>query len=77
MSEISEYMRDCAIERMPKDSGWHVVRTSNDREILANESGSSLTFEEAYDIQFSEYNRGYDAAIAHIKSLIDREQDLA
>lgn len=70
-NEYKDWRRDEVLEHLPK--GWQVVEDVNHNETLRTDKGSILTFEEAYAIQFSEYNRGYDTALQHIKNKIDEE----
>lgn len=71
-NEYKDWLREEVLEHLPGKK-WHVVRTTIGDEILKSEDGSTLTFTEAKAIQEAEYNRGYDAALVHMRSLIDRE----
>lgn len=70
-NEYKDWRRDEVLEHLPE--GWQVVVDINGNETLRTEKGSVLTFEEAYEIQFAEYNRGYDSALRHIQGICNEE----
>ena len=70
-NEYKDWRRDQVLENLP--DGWKVIADINGNETLRTDNGSVLTFEEAYDIQFKEYNRGYDTAMKHVISVCSRE----
>lgn len=70
-NEYKDWLRDEVIEHLP--GGWKVVPDVTGREFLKTENGSTLTISDARALQEAEYNRGYDAALLHIRSLINRE----
>ena len=70
-NEYKDWRREEVLERLPK--GWNVVTDMLGNEVLRTESGSILTFQEAYEIQFKEYNRGYDSALNHIIGVCQKE----
>lgn len=70
-NEYKDWLRDEVIEHLP--GGWKVIPDATGREFLKTENGSTLTISDARVLQEAEYNRGYDAALQHIKSLINRE----
>lgn len=70
-NEYKDWRREEVLEHLPK--GWNVVTDMLGNEVLRTENGSTLTFQEAYEIQFKEYNRGYDSALNHIISVCQKE----
>lgn len=70
-NENKDWRRDQVLDHLPQ--GWQIVEDVNHNETLRTEKGSVLTFEEAYEIQFKEYNRGYNAALNHIISICQKE----
>ena len=69
-NEYKDWLRDEVIEHLP--GGWEVF-VEDDVEKLKTANGSVLTISDARALQEAEYNRGYDAALSHIRNLINKE----
>lgn len=69
-NEYKDWIREEVIEHLP--GGWEVF-VEDGVEKLRTANGSVLTISDARALQEAEYNRGYDAALSHIRGLIDKE----
>lgn len=70
-NEYKDWRREEVLEHLPE--GWEYRPGNNIDEDRIVKGDCVLSLKEAYEIQFKEYNRGYDSALQHIINNCNKE----
>lgn len=69
LSERKEWERDIVLNDLPK--GWHILAVG-EKETLAK-GNSRLSLEDAFELRSKFYDLGYNSALQHISTVVNKE----